>query len=362
MIINNFFLYFYLELLGIGSEEEQGVIELPQVSELVVTGPLQSSEPQPSYILELAEVAPSEQEPLSESLLEQPSDWEPPLTFDNDYTPLDIHNHTDLIVIQPPLQNPFPPNPNPSTSSSSRASAAARKRNRKLRRLRRHSSSHQRFKCPDCGCSFASPSTLEDHQQAHSLAEKNGGPPFPCKLCAYPSFTHEELIQHHRTRHRIRNYRCPATPTCPYRARSWSLIISHVTSLHPHLPPAQMSEICLKCPICQQQFQKKTVFTRHQRFKHPELFESADKLVTCNRCGERFLSKTLLAFHVNRKHNRSMKWVCEECGMGFEWPSRLERHRIVHTRKFKRDYVCHLCGLDYAHPQQINEHYRKVLI
>ena len=79
----------------------------------------------------------------------------------------------------------------------------------------------------------------------------------------------------------------------------------------------------IKCQLCKQKFLTLIELQNHHSTDH--------SIVKCNTCSKCFDSKESLSKHIQQ--HTAHQWVCDSCGKGFQYESRMIQHQTVHVRE-----------------------------
>ena len=78
---------------------------------------------------------------------------------------------------------------------------------------------------------------------------------------------------------------------------------------------------------------------------------------SCEVCGERFLTNSVLARHLKEAHMTFIKYQCVKCDKTFPSEISIDRHLIQHSED--RFYECSLCGENFKNHTAVDCHRRK---
>ena len=148
-----------------------------------------------------------------------------------------------------------------------------------------------------------------------------------------------------------------------------------------HMGEVKKKSLQCICNICGKVLSSKGALQGHHKAFH-EIRELTEK---CEHCGKLCMSALALKHHINKSHaekescpvcgvkvrhlkmhietahtkDEDKKFQCQDCGKGFMWQPRLEKHRInVHLKT--RPYNCRYgCDISYNDTSNRNSHERK---
>ena len=104
------------------------------------------------------------------------------------------------------------------------------------------------------------------------------------------------------------------------------------------------------CNQCGKIFQSATKFDLHVKVVHEMSYSE-----TCGDCGQVFKNREYLDKPKGSKHvSQEKKYKCDQCDQTFVSPSKLKRHKIVHTTGC--NYECSDCHMTYRHPDSLAKH------
>ena len=135
----------------------------------------------------------------------------------------------------------------------------------------------------DCGKRLFSDSTLKAH-----ITEKAKMRNVKCEHCPQ-AFSSKEGLQRHIQMHDMdREFPCYK---CNLRFEEQFVLKRHIKLSH-----EKLSEL-LQCPLCEKKFKIKHSLQQHTRWVH-----NKEKNYGCTECSWKFISRSKLNSHVNRKH------------------------------------------------------------
>lgn len=162
------------------------------------------------------------------------------------------------------------------------------------------------FRCDNCGKSYASKYTFDQHVKTHT----EGRP--KCPECASTFASAFSLFRHRAKVHNI----------------------EHSYTTH-------------NCDLCNKIFFSLSELTLHKQ-RH-----SAEKTHECPTCKKMFSAKGNLRIHM-RTHAKEKLYKCDICEHTFSHPYSLVNHRRIHTNEFP--YKCSECGKHYRSKHQLASH------
>lgn len=238
-----------------------------------------------------------------------------------------------------------------------------------------------RCKVPNCDAIYSNEDDFKGHLLCHGerkekiqLSEEGSEEekgPLDCPHCAFPGRDLEELEQHIEDRHlkkgsKFYPYFCPFCEfeTPEEKNGGYPSLREHVDQSHKKEGCSEQeltSELPMICSMCPKKCANLRAFLTHHRKSHPERYGIQVENLECDhdQCGLKFSTQEDLKSHIRNTHKRCSKFVCDECGMGFKFLSRMERHKIAHYNNLRKEYICHICGVEYAYKSILDSHYRQ---
>ncbi|XP_051911938.1 zinc finger protein 771-like [Hippocampus zosterae] len=153
----------------------------------------------------------------------------------------------------------------------------------------------KRWKCSQCGKTYACASSLKRHVICHCIEK-----PYPCSLCGR-RFSQKGTLKIHMKTH--------------------------------------TSEKSFACSVCNQIFFDKGQLKIHTRT------HTGEKPFACSVCGQRFSRKGHLKIH-SRIHTGEKPFPCSVCGQRFSEKGVLKSHTRTHTGE--KPFTCLVCGQRFS--------------
>ena len=248
--------------------------------------------------------------------------------------------------------------------------------------------SRPRHECQDCGKKFQSPCDLRRHSVGHT-----GEKPFSCETCNL-RFTRKRNLKEHILRfHNQENvafYECDQcgkkfptpftlqrhklvhTGKKPFSCETCDSCFTQKVDLERHVLKFHLkkSRPTHECEDCGKKFDKPNQLRAHK------VVHTGEKPFSCETCSKCYAYKSDLNKHILKHHrqvdnvkeknpskvedpenNSNYRHECQDCGKKFPAPSKLQRHRIVHTGE--KPFSCDTCSKCYFYKCDLNRHILK---
>ncbi|XP_038221178.1 zinc finger protein 570-like isoform X11 [Zerene cesonia] len=191
-----------------------------------------------------------------------------------------------------------------------------------LRQLSRHMSSHyQNFTCEECGKSYTTKSSLQQHINfTHITAERI------CRRCKQTFGSLEAKREHVEKNSNCWVYHCVI---CTKRFMKWSQKEEHLVNVHGHVKRTH------SCPECGLKFDTRYTYRNHFATTHAAL------CFVCSYCGKKFSTKRYLEEH-SVVHTGVKLFDCSVCFKSFPRKANLRQHMWIHN-EVKR-FECKPCN------------------
>ena len=169
----------------------------------------------------------------------------------------------------------------------------------------------RQYICQDCGRSFPTNRTLEEHMVALHGSHVNT---LPCHICGIFLKTQQSL-DHHLKRHHISKpgFVCS---DCGKTFTSKTDMVSHFERIH--------SDTKYSCKECGSEFRAKMTLKAHIRRSHGKPREKPE---TCTQCQKNFYTLANLKKHISDVHDKIKAFHCEECQFQCARMDNLNLHR-----------------------------------
>ena len=188
--------------------------------------------------------------------------------------------------------------------------------------------------CDECGEDTGSRVNLKRHMFAHTKEFV-----YQCCLCEKKALTLKVFMHHQASHLRVGKFRC----TC-CGENFWTR-----TALTNH----KMTVMNVKCSVCDKDFPNRTSRNLHMKVEH------SDQMVSCKLCSHTQLFSPVDLLKHMEQHKRHKRKQCGICGV---FVSRLDKHRLVHSRARDpqgpdyRPYMCDLCPKTFRRSDTLAHH------
>ncbi|XP_055632453.1 uncharacterized protein LOC129772944 [Toxorhynchites rutilus septentrionalis] len=188
--------------------------------------------------------------------------------------------------------------------------------------LKVHTKQHEDekpFKCDQCPSVFRYPSALRCHKALHVETV------FSCDICNKDFKYANSLRVHKRLHTGVKRFRCEI---CDREFHTKAPLVRHLAT---HSVEREM-----KCVVCDRIFYKKIELVIHQTKEHPNhpMIGKTVKIHTCPVCGQEFTKKSNLKSH-SYIHGETYKFKCDLCeDQKFKQHAGL-RHHLTHFHKLE---------------------------
>ncbi|KAM3864736.1 TBC1 domain family member 24-like [Diretmus argenteus] len=118
-------------------------------------------------------------------------------------------------------------------------------------------------------------------------------------------------------------------------------------------PESSVLDKCYPCSVCGKTFDRPSKLERHK----PVHTKKPKALLQCEDCDKSFTQLEKLVRHQNN-HNKTNKHPCPDCGKVFNRPSKLERHKRTHAKKPKVPHQCSYCMKTFSKLNKLVRHER----
>nr|XP_053635875.1 zinc finger and BTB domain-containing protein 41-like isoform X1 [Cherax quadricarinatus] len=234
--------------------------------------------------------------------------------------------------------------------------------------------------CDVCSYKFIDSHVFNIHQVSHKTGE------YSCNDCGIKFGTADELSNHRKLVHIIKNDEKYSCPVCAKTYELRSKFITHIVKLHKGQVPVDGliwgSRGSLVCCTCKKKFKKASLFLAHEKTHwnnrlicqhckntYPSLTLLQDHVLThyfgdyvCNECCIKFTSLHQLNMHGKKVHRVKVSNVCEYCNKEFSE----QVYLICHRRKEhpeseecrKAKFSCSECGMKFMVRGNLSKHLR----
>uniref|UniRef100_A0A8D8PR15 Zinc finger protein 845 n=1 Tax=Cacopsylla melanoneura TaxID=428564 RepID=A0A8D8PR15_9HEMI len=194
-----------------------------------------------------------------------------------------------------------------------------------------------RFNCTwsdKCDGTFATTSSLSRHLDWHR------GKKFRCDDCGKSFSTKDTLNEHIKTVHLGQTYNCS---DCPKTFLKKQGLIAHISNEH--------TGVLFECIECTKTFRFKSSYARHLKTEHGVRgqFRDTQTIYKCPHCTRRFFSLLALKGHIGNATlaHSGILMVCSVCLREFQNKGVFSRHLVTHREKGELIYKCERCSANY---------------
>ncbi|XP_018019174.1 uncharacterized protein LOC108675658 [Hyalella azteca] len=207
------------------------------------------------------------------------------------------------------------------------------------------------YVCEECGDTFLFKYRLKLHINSKHLNDAGeAANDFTCGDCGTKLGSLPGLTFHMRKHHnKVLNYKKSAEflcSDCGFMATSAKKLKDHQEAQCGYAAKEQVQcETCGKTVL-------KVSLKMHKIKMHSDFKEQ------CDRCGEKYATKTDLLRHVNVVHLNILLYACKQCNEKFPTSDALRYHRVkMHE---KPAFFCHICNKSYKRVGELNTHVKRV--
>ena len=172
---------------------------------------------------------------------------------------------------------------------------------------------------------------------------------FCCRKCSFTS-SQFHYIKRHMSKHAVKKFMCQR---CPQTFHDHLHLKNHENRRH-------YNHSRYKCDKCSRTFSSKGGITYHQQTKHGNAYK-----YKCETCDKGFNSRQHYLGHKN-SHKGVTPFICDECGIGFSYPSVLSSHKKVCKGRVEGMdinqldlYPCKICPKRFALHTSLQQHIKE---
>ena len=218
-------------------------------------------------------------------------------------------------------------------------------------------------------------SIYEEHD-LESVQLKTKG--LQCEACPFKAPTRHKLARHHKSVHtKIRDFICN---DCDFASAQKGHLDVHRRTVHEGIKPHKkfVCDLCgkacfskrdlkahiinkhvkkdvktHKCEKCGFETANKEKLQKHLTKVHEGI--GLEKTLNCYLCEKVFSIESYLKRHIERTHESTKDFICDECGHATSRKENLVKHvRSVHLKI--REYQCHTCEKTFGEKCTLEEH------
>ena len=179
-----------------------------------------------------------------------------------------------------------------------------------------------KISCAICESKFPSIYDLSIHNQDEHQEDKDL---VICPICNFSTKLKRYLKKHIKAKHETSKVSCPECN----RLIKENTLDAHMASSH-----SGESEKKHKCTYEDCEFQSNNVTSLHYHTKSKHPSDSTQHQFACDKCGKTFPFASGLKQHVDIVHLKLKKYICEQCGKGFNSRIEFNKHQALPSCNF----------------------------